>query len=510
MAWHDKVVWTEGMFLRPAHFQQQVRYVEHLVEERCQPLHAHAAGFSHLELDPALLRLGKLAIVQARGVFPDGTPFCIDGGDNAPAALDIPPGDAFQGIVHLSLPVRHRATPELAMSGGMSGGFEGDFAAGSGALSGALSGAATGTFAGAGTGGGTGGASGTGSTSGTGGMGNAGSPNPAGTDRAHALARYRLHEYDAADTHTPGAADVTLQVGRLNLALLPERARHGDVVTLGVARVIERRDDGSVRLDDGYLPPASDCRAVPALTGLIRELQGLLRHRADALAARVSAAGRGGLGEVADFLLLQLANRQEALFSHFAKRGALHPIDLHVAVVQLAAELASFTRAGRRPPEFAPYRHHDLQASFREPMAELRRSLAMVFEQGAVALPLDERKYGIRVGTVADRSLLKSAGFVLAARADLPGDELRRRFPAQAKVGSVEQIRQLVNLQLPGVALRPLPVAPRQLPYHAGFAYFELERSGEAWGALEPSGGFAIHVGGEFPGLELELWAIRE
>jgi len=80
----------------------------------------------------------------------------------------------------------------------------------------------------------------------------------------------------------------------------------------------------------------------------------------------------------------------------------------------------------------------------------------------------------------------------------------------QVKVGPVEKIREMVNLSLPGISLRPLPVAPRQIPYHAGFTYFELDRASEFWKVMPTSGGFAFHVGGEFPGLELEFWAIKE
>ena len=74
----------------------------------------------------------------------------------------------------------------------------------------------------------------------------------------------------------------------------------------------------------------------------------------------------------------------------------------------------------------------------------------------------------------------------------------------------VERIKDLVNLQLPGVGLRSLPVAPRQLPYHAGSHYFELDRQGELWKQIERSGNVALHVSGDFPGLELELWAVRQ
>jgi type VI secretion system protein ImpJ len=82
--------------------------------------------------------------------------------------------------------------------------------------------------------------------------------------------------------------------------------------------------------------------------------------------------------------------------------------------------------------------------------------------------------------------------------------------PTQVKVGPVERIRDLVNLHLPGVALRPLPLAPRQIPYNAGYQYFELDTGHDLWKQMPQSGGLAIHVAGDFPGLRLELWAIRQ
>jgi type VI secretion system protein ImpJ len=52
-------------------------------------------------------------------------------------------------------------------------------------------------------------------------------------------------------------------------------------------------------------------------------------------------------------------------------------------------------------------------------------------------------------------------------------------------------------------------VAPRELPFHAGHHYFEAERGGELWKQFERAGNLALHVAGDFPGLQLELWAIR-
>ena len=126
-----------------------------------------------------------------------------------------------------------------------------------------------------------------------------------------------------------------------------------------------------------------------------------------------------------------------------------------------------------------------------------------------MSIPIEPKKYGLSLATVADRTLFSTAVFVLAVRADVPAEELRQLFPTQLKIARADKIAEFVNLQLPGIALRPIPVAPRQLPYHAGFVYFELDQASEFWGQLQTTGAIGLHVGGEFPGLKLEFWAIR-
>jgi type VI secretion system protein ImpJ len=250
-------------------------------------------------------------------------------------------------------------------------------------------------------------------------------------------------------------------------------------------------------------------RASIRLATFITELLGLLHQRGEALAGRVAATSRGGSAEIADFLLLQTVNRYEPIVAHYAESGAVHPEEFFRFCVSVAGELATFTHPSKRTPTIGGYRHDQLRESFEPVIAALRSSLSAVLEQRAIQIPIEEKKYGIRVATVADRSLYTSAVFVLAARADMAAEELRRRFPTQLKIAPVEKIRELVNLQLKGVPVQPMPVAPRQIPFHAGFVYFELDQSHELWTQLRTSGGVALFVGGEFPGLALEFWAIR-
>lgn len=323
------------------------------------------------------------------------------------------------------------------------------------------------------------------------------------------LARFAISETEVRDSNAATDNSALLQVGQLRLRLLRARDLTDAYTTLGVVKIVERRADNQLLLRKTYTPPVLHSATDATLAGYVRELHGLLHQRGETLAVRMGQPGRGGVAEIADFLLLQTVNRYEPLFAHLSTLPLLHPERLFSTCLELAGELATLANANRRPPTFPAYQQDALEQTFTPLLANLRQSLSMVLEQSAISIELQDRKYGVRVATIADLELLKSAGFVLAVNAQMPGETLRNHFRTQVKIGPVDRIRDLVNAQLPGIPLEALPVAPRQIPYHAGFTYFELKRGGELWQQLERTGALAMHIAGEFPGLELEFWAIR-
>jgi len=444
MTWHNKVMWTEGMFLQPQHFQQQDRFVGRQLDGRINTSLPWPWGFFALQVDDAALLQGRIQVTSARGVLPDGLAFSVPTDDPAPAAFEVPMDTRDQRVV-------------LAVPQSRSGVTESDVEATESAMP----------------------------------------------------PRWRVADLGVADIHASSLREAPLQLGRLNLRLMLERDVNDGYVALGVVRVVERRADGRVVLDTQYVPPMLHAPAQLVLDGWLREVQGMLHQRGEALGSRLAQPGRAGTGEIVDFLLLQLINRYQPLFTHLQRLPVLHPERFYELCLGLAGELSTFGER-RRPQAYPEYKHDDLTGCFRLVMMDLRQSLSMVLEQTAIPIDLQERKHGIRVAVIADVELQRTAMFILAVNAQMPGEALRMRFPTQVKIGPAERIRDLVNLQLPGVTLRALPVAPRQIPYHAGFTYFELEtRGNELWKQLETSGGLAMHIAGDFPGLAIEFWAVR-
>lgn len=444
MTWHNKVLWTEGMFLQPQHFQQQDRFAGRQLEGRLAATQPWPWGFVAFQIDDAALLQGRVMVSSARGVLPDGLVFNIPNDDPAPPAFDVPADVRDQALV-LAVPQSRPGVPDS------------DVESAEGAMP----------------------------------------------------PRWRVADLEVADIHAASLREAPLQVGRLNLRLMLARDANEGHVALPAARVVERRSDGRVVLDAHYVPPVLHAPAHAVLDGHLREVHGMLQQRGEALGSRLAQPGRSGTGEIVDFLLLKVINHYQPLFAHLQRLPVLHPERLYDLCLGLAGELSTF-REQRRPPPYPEYRHDDLAGCFRAVMADLRQSLSMVLEQTALPIDLQERKHGVRVAVIADAELLRTAMFVLAVSAQMPSEAVRMRFPQQVKIGPAEKLRDLVNLALPGVTLRAMPVAPRQIPYHAGFTYFELEtRGNELWKQLETSGGLAMHIAGEFPGLALEFWAIR-
>ena len=444
MTWTNKVIWTEGMFLQPQHFQQHDRFLSQQAQLRLAATVPYAWGHLSLTLDSAALNLGKVAITAAQGLMPDGLAFDVPGQDPAPAAFDVP-ADARDQLVVLALTLQRPGVAET----------------------------------------------------------------DAESDAGSMPPRFHSAEVEVGDSNVSGQRVAPLQVGRINLRIMLARDAGEGVVTIGLCKVVERRADHKLVLDASYIPPTLHCAGNELLAAYLRELHGLLHQRGEALAARLAQPGRAGVGEIADFLMLEMINRHEPLVSQLRQASLLHPKDLYYVIASMVGELATF-RESRRPAKLPAYVHDNLALCFKPAMDEMRQSLSMVMEQTAIPIELQDRKHGVRVAIIADLELQRNAQFVLAVNSQLPGDALRARFPTQVKIGTVERIRDLVNLQLPGVSLRPRPVAPRQIPFHAGFTYFELEtRGNEMWKQLESSGGMALFVAGDFPGLEIEFWAVR-
>lgn len=435
------VVWREGMFLRPQHFQQQERSFNFQLKQSVQMQSSYYWGINSISFDQAILSNGKFALCSVKACFGDGT--CI----TSPARDVLPPPISLDSsvrdqLIYLALPMDKVHGVNIS-------------------------------------------------------------------EKGENITRYHFSDHEVVDTTVGTDSSEVLQLAKLGLELKLGSESLSGYDTIAIAKVISVSEEGEVTLDEAFIPSCLDAQQNQKIVQVVTELRGILCQRAEALAARVGS-GQGSASSIADFLMLQLLNRYDAILGHIIATEGMHPEKLYKELLGFAGELATFSDKRKRAVELPKYRHDELTKVFGELSVVLNQFMSMVLEQTAVQLSINEAKYGIRIIQVPDKALLERAEFILAVNASISPDELRKHFPAQVKIGPVEHIRELVNNQLPGIPVIGLPVAPRQIPYHAGYHYFRLDKSNDYWTRLTTSGGIALHLSGHYPDLDIQMWSITQ
>lgn len=275
----SKVVWAEGMHLAPHHFQAQSRFFEDSLQFAFSSLFFKGYGFASCRLDAEALANGTAAIISARGILPDGSPFHMPESDELPPPLAI--ADLFSPArdSHLLLLALPATRPEGRN-------FWPEDA----------------------------------------------SPLEAG--------RYIAARRPLTD-ETTGRDERPVLVGRKNCRLLLDSEPAEGFCTLPAAR-IRRSGTGRFIFDPNYIPPCVSLAAGDTLIALLSRLVSLLEDKAaprpgghgrDLLSAR----------EVASFWFQHAINSSLAPLRHLLASRTEHPETLYREMARLAGALCTFS-----------------------------------------------------------------------------------------------------------------------------------------------------------------------
>jgi type VI secretion system protein ImpJ len=277
----SRVVWSEGMYLGPHHFQVQSRYFEDSIQFATSSLLFSAYGLAGVELDSEAAQNGVVSVVHARGMFPDGLPFNMPESDELPAA---------RPIADLFPPTRDGLVVSLAIPPRKANGY--NCALDPKALNGARD------------------------------------------------ARYLAESRVLHDENT-GLDERPVRIGRKNVRLLLDTELAGDLLTLPIARVVRDRT-GHFAYDPEFVPPLLQTGASPRLMSLTQRLIDILSEKSSTISRGAGSLGEFSTREIANFWLLHCVNSALAPLRHLliSKRG--HPEELFMELSRLGGALCTF------------------------------------------------------------------------------------------------------------------------------------------------------------------------
>ncbi len=442
-----KILWGEGLFLKPQHFQRQDLYHEARLAQMCRVLHPYAWGISRLSVDREALATGTLRLHEVSAVFPDGEPYVAPEGDALPEPVNLAglPSGSDNWTFHLTLaPLRE-------------------------------------------------------------GGGNLGGP-----QATVGMAQRYVQQDQALQDLFTAAVDGPVATLRKQVRLRGAHERLDELISLPLLR-IRSTGSGGFELDPQFLPPTTALDAQPQLLQLVQRLLDVLQVKCNALISQQREPSKDSVefrvDDAGSFWLLHTANGAYAELTHLLHHPRLHPERLFQLLLRITGQLMTFSKRygfGDLPA----YQHADPVRAFQKLERLLRDLLETVISTRHVVVALHETKPSFYAGQLEAERLGKGAALYLGVAADLPASELVESVPLRLKMACAEDVEKLVAAAMPGVRLTPSPQVPAAIPVRPSHYYFAIEPHGALYERMAQSQSIGIYVPSGFRELKLELLAV--
>lgn len=447
-----KVLWGEGLFLRPQHFQQQDAYHEWRLSQMARLLHPYAWGVRHVKVDPDALQTGLLRILELQVVFPDGELF------NAPSEDELPPPVALASLSNGSAQQLNEMVFHLAVAPLRSNGT-----------------------------------------------------NMAATrEEADTAARYYRSPLQAADAYTD-AVPAEVVVLRKSARLLADSDPRAHLVSMPLMR-LKKTSTGGFEIDGRFMPPCMNIQGSPALFLHLRRLLDVLQAKVDALYGMHREPSKNIIefrsGDVASFWLLHTASAAFSGLSHLARHPALHPERLFEKMLELAGSLMTFSKTFTLV-DLPTYDHINPGPGFTRLDQIVRELLETVISTRYFAINLSESIPSFHQGRLDSEQITQSTQLYLGVSAAMPPAELVDVVPGRFKVGAPDDVDKLVLSAMPGIKLMHAPQVPAAVPVRPGSYYFSLEPRGMLYERMLQAHALTIYVPSGIQDLRLELIAVN-
>lgn len=445
----SKILWGEGLFLRPQHFQRQDLYHETRLIELGRAVHPYLWGIRSLKFDTEALSAGILRVTEISAILPDGESISAPNSDELPAPVSLGSIASFgDGIVfHIALPYLRDFGPNYSTQREQTG---------------------------------------------------------------HAC-RYYQHEEAAPDLYT-NAIESELSVLKKSLRLLSDHDNREQYVSMPVARV-RATSSGGYELDAAFVPPILAIRSSPSVYQMVRRLIDILQAKAQALYGYHREPSQNIVefrsGDIASFWLLHTVNTACASLQHLFHHPALHPERLFQDLLRIAGQLLTFSKAYSLS-DLPVYSHANPGPEFLRLEQIIRDLVETVISSRHFTITLTEVKPSFHFGRLDSEKVTSNASYYLCVTADMPPAELVETVPQRIKVGAPDDVDKMVSSSMPGVRLMAAPQVPPSIPVRPGCYYFSVEPHGPLYERMVQSSSIMLYAPAGFRNLKLELFAVTQ
>lgn len=443
---HSRVLWKEGMFLLPQHFQ----FSDHLntvwVNSRFSAVQPFCYGFRHLEVDRDTLLGGSFTISRCTGVMPDGSCFSISGDDNGILNRSF---SAFcshdQQTLDIYLALALERSGEVCVANGAEAG----------------------------------------------------------------LYRYRQRSEYVHDNIT-GTQKKEIALGVPNYQIRFEGESLDGYSYIKAARLLRNSNGYFELDDDYVPPVLSvRCSDFlrNSVRGLLEVLIAKINILSQGRQQNENGLAHFSSSDAFSFRFLQTLYTYTPLLNQYHQLALIHPFDLFSLLTMLCGSLASFSSLISFNT-FPRYDHEDLEKTFSILVKNIRSVLDSDISPGCIPLKMEQKDDCTFYCSIKGERHLERAKLYLGVSGSASQKELVIGVLQRLKICSQDKLELLISSAVPGLTLIHQKIIPEGLATKPGYIYFTLDQNGPHWESIQKTGTIGFYFPNEFVNTKLELLAM--
>ncbi len=446
MTTNAKILWGEGLFLRPQHFQQQDCYHENRLTEMARLLQPYSWGVISINCDTDALSNSSLRLLELSLLFKEGEFVSAPNRDDLPEAIDLSAVPLTQQLI-----TYYAALPSLKSYG----------------------------------------------------------DNFAPSANANNSTRYVQTNIDTPDLYT-NAVKADLTYLKKTLRLVSELEPRDAFDSVAVLRLRRLATGGfeldptfippSLMVRSSPLLMLQLRRLMDALQAKVNALHG--HHREPS-----KHVIEFRTGDVSSFWLLHTASAAFASLSHYLHHPDLHPERLFEQLLGLAGALLTYSKTSALV-DLPAYQHESLGLCFIKLHGMIRDLLDTVISAKYFAIALAEVKPSYYHGVLDSGKINLETTLYIAVSASMPAIELVDIVPLRFKIGAPDDVDKFVLSAMPGVKLVHAPQVPAAIPVRPDTLYFSIENKGPLYERMLKAQSISIYVPTGLRDFKLELMAV--
>lgn len=447
----EKILWGEGLFLRPQHFQIQDTYHEQRLNQTIRSTIPFAYGVQSLKFDETQLDNHVLAIEHVAMLWQDGEIYTAPSRDLLPEPVQMDDLNLRgEMTIYLALPILQPNKKNVSFD-------------------------------------------------------EATQPS-----RYHS---YLSESHDLFTDASP--AEITLIRRRAELKLResdinPNHDLDG-FLYLPIGKV-KRHSSGTFELDHRFIPPILNIESSDFVINNLKRTLNVIKAKIQTIQTNNRENEQKLIefrsGDIVSFWLVNALNTAHATLGHLFQNPQIHPERLFFELLRLTGSLLTFSTA-YEVDQLPQYDHHNLQESFSQLDIILRELLDTIISSRYINIALKEIRPSYWVGSLeSDKITRESRLYIAISSSMMQTHELIQIVPLRFKVGTTVDVEQRVVSALPAVPIHHLMQVPTAIPVRSGVSYFEIEPHHELYQRMLESETICIYVPTGFQDISIELIAV--